>query len=189
MLFRSRLIQLTTPVTAKDGGISGLWAQILPVDNVIDSFGNMPAKLIRYTFIALKPYFEVIRWKNFHENLDNDMAMTAFYAVDKWVNDNVDVQGEVFRKIMKEIYGEDRFKHGKTMIHEKPALLSNVTCPVMNIVAEEDWIVTPASACVLNDLIGSEKKILRKIPGQHLSILLHPKNRKVWEEMLLFYKN
>ncbi|BBM85422.1 3-oxoacyl-ACP reductase FabG [Candidatus Uabimicrobium amorphum] len=184
-----RLVTLTTPISGTDGGIVGLWAHLLPTEQILQTFGNMPAKLIRYTFIGLKPYYEVIRWKKFYENLDkmNEQAMTAFCAVDKWINDNIDVPGEVFRKFILEIYQENRLSKGQTNINGKNVSLANITCPLYNVIAEDDWIVTPPSAKVLNDNVASEVNIQKIIPGQHLSIIFHPKNRPVWKEMLDFF--
>ncbi|WP_372366582.1 alpha/beta fold hydrolase [Candidatus Uabimicrobium sp. HlEnr_7] len=184
-----KLVTLTTPVSGSDGGIVGLWANLLPTEQVLQTFGNMPAKLIRYTFIGLKPYYEVIRWKKFYENLDkmNDQAMNAFCAVDKWINDNIDVPGEVFRKLIEEIYQEDRLKKGLTTINNQKISLTNITSPLLNIIAEDDWIVTPNSAKTLNEQVSSEINLQKIIPGQHLSIIFHPKNRPVWKEMVDFF--
>ena len=186
-----RLLTLTTPITGSEGGIVNIWANLMPVDQIVDTFGNMPAKLIRYTFIALKPYYEVIRWKHYYERLEamSDEAIVAFNAVDKWVNDNIDVPGEAYRKFMHEMYQEDRFSKNQTKINGKTINLGNITCPLFNILAEDDWIVTPKSASILNELVGSKEKQLRVIPGQHLSILLDPRNRKVWGEMAQFFTN
>ncbi len=187
----NRLITLTTPITSTEGGIAGVWANIMPIDKIIDTFGNMPAKLIRYSFISLKPYFEVIRLKKFYETLDKtpEKSMQRFYAVDKWVNDNVDVPGEAFRKYITEVYQKDGLRNASITINGQTVDLKSITCPLLNIVANDDWIVTAASASILNDLVGSKEKTLRQIPGHHLSILLDPKSRhEVWPEILDFYQ-
>jgi polyhydroxyalkanoate synthase len=183
------LITLTAPVTAKKGGVVSAWSYLAPVDAIVDTFGNVPAKLIRYTFISMKPYYEIIRWHRYYATLDkiDSKAMEVSNAVDKWVNDNVDIPGEFFRKFMKEVFMQDGLAQGSTTIAGSKVSLANITCPLLNIFGEEDWIVTPASAMLLNDLVSSKEKVLRPIPGQHLGILFDPHNRVVWDEMAAFF--
>ncbi len=186
----AKLITLTAPVTARKGGVVSAWSYLSPIDPIIDTFGNVPAKLIRYTFISMKPYYEAIRWHRYYTNLDKGdaKALEIGNAVDKWVNDNVDIPGEFFRKFFKEMYMKDALVHGTMTINDRKVVLSNITCPVMNIFGEEDWIVTPESAEMLNTLVSSPQKIAKKIFGQHLGILFDPRNRVIWEDSVRFFR-
>ncbi len=185
----SSLATLTAPMTARKGGVVSAWSYLSPIDSVIDTFGNVPAKLIRYTFVAMKPYYEIMRWQRYYTSMDqmNDKAIEFSNAVDKWVNDNVDIPGEFFRKFFKEVFVKDSLVHGTMDINGKKVVLSNITCPVMNIYGEEDWIVTPDSASVLYDLVGSKEKKNKPVFGQHLGFLFDPRNRPVWDEMSSFF--
>ncbi|NUM33682.1 MAG: alpha/beta fold hydrolase [Candidatus Brocadiae bacterium] len=185
----SSLVTLTAPMTARKGGVVSAWSYLSPIDTVIDTFGNVPAKLIRYTFISMKPYYEIMRWQRYYTSLDqmNEKAIEFSNAVDKWVNDNVDIPGEFFRKFFKEVFVKDSLVHGTMEINGKKVQLSNIHCPVMNIYGEEDWIVTPDSASVLYDLVSSKEKKNKPIFGQHLGFLFDPRNRVVWDEMSSFF--
>jgi len=180
-----RLVILTAPITAARGGVVALWTDrhVFPVDEIVDRYGLMPAKLIRYTFIALKPYYEVMKWKMFFENLGNDEVMKLFYPVDRWANENVDVSGEVFRKFVREVLQDERFVRGQTQIHGRPAALSAVTCPIYTLAASRDWIVPPDSALVLNELVGSRDKHTTLIEGAHVGIMIDPRARPIWQQM------
>ena len=180
-----KLVTLTTPITAAEGGVVALWTdrELFPVDKIIDTFGVMPAKLIRYTFMAIKPYYEVLKWKLFLENLGNDQVMALFYPVDRWANENVDIPGEVFRKFIVEIFHEDRFRLGRTKINDREAKLESITCPLLNLAAVKDWIVVPESARILNDIVSSEDRRFTLIDGAHVSIMIDPRARRHWAEM------
>jgi polyhydroxyalkanoate synthase len=143
----------------------------------------VPAKLIRYTFIGLKPYYEFVKWKTFLANLGNEDAMRLFYPVDRWANENVDIPGEVFRKFVEEVYHEERLRRGLSRINGRRVDLRDITCPLMNLLATADWIVPPASAEVLNDLVGSRDRRLVKIDGAHVAIMVDPRTRPVWSQM------
>ena len=181
----ARLITLTTPITAAEGGVVALWTDpaVFPVDAVVDSTGHMPAKLIRYTFMAIKPYYEVMKWKMFLENLGNDAVMTLFMPVDRWANENVDIPGEAFRKFIREVLHDDRFRRGETRINGRKVELSAIDCPLMNLTATKDWIVPPESADFLGDLVGSEDTRLVHIDGAHVGIMIDPRARPIWTTM------
>lgn len=185
-----RLVTLTTPVTAAEGGVVALWTDrdLFPVDAIVDAFGHMPAKLIRYTFIALKPYYEILKWKMFIDGLADDRVMGLFLPVDRWANDNVDIPAEVFRKFVHEVFHSDRFRHGQTRIHGRPADPRAITCPLLNLAATRDWIVPLESARVLNDLVASADKEFVPIEGAHVGIMIDPRARPLWTRISDFLK-
>ena len=181
----ARVITLTTPLTAAEGGVVALWTDrdVFPVDSIIDTYGHMPAKLIRYTFMALKPYYEVLKWKMFIEQLHNEQVMHLFYPVDRWANENVDLPGAVFRKFVVEVFHEDRFRRGETVINGRPADLKQITCPVYNLAASKDWICPPESADFLDGIVGSDQAYFTLIEGAHVAIMIDPRARKHWTSM------
>lgn len=185
-----RLVALTTPVTAAEGGVVALWTDrdLFPVDAIVDAFGHMPAKLIRYTFIALKPYYEILKWKMFIDGLADDRVMGLFLPVDRWANENVDIPAEVFRKFIHEVFHSDRFRRGRTTIHGRPADPRAITCPLLNLAATRDWIVPLESARVLNDIVGSTEKEFVPIEGAHVGIMIDPRARPLWTKMSDFLK-
>jgi polyhydroxyalkanoate synthase len=148
----------------------------------------MPAKLIRYTFMALKPYYELLKWKMFIDSLADDRVMGLFLPVDRWANENVDIPGEVFRKFIAEVFHSDRFRQGRTMIHGRPADPRAIVCPLLNLAATRDWIVPVESARVLNDLVGSTEKEFVPIEGAHVGIMIDPRARPLWTKMSDFLK-
>lgn len=181
----ARLVTLTTPITAAKGGVVALWTDknVFPLDSIIDEYGFVPGKLIRYTFIALKPYYEMIRWKRFLEHLGDDDVMELFFAVDRWANDNIDLPGEVFRKFATEVFHADRFRRGSTVVAGRRADLSAITCPLLNIAAERDWIVPPESVEPLNNAVNSDEVRFMVVGGGHVSLLVEPRHRVYWKEI------
>lgn len=178
----SRVTTLTTPITTAEGGVVAVWTDrdLFPVDAIVDATGHMPAKLIRYTFMVLKPYYEVMKWKMFLEKLGDEDVMKLFYPVDRWANENVDIPGAVFRKFVDEVFHANRFSNNETRIHGERVNLKRITCPVMNLTATRDWIVPPASAECLSDLVGSDDYRHVSIEGSHVSIMIDPRSRPQW---------
>ncbi|MBT3217513.1 MAG: alpha/beta fold hydrolase [Proteobacteria bacterium] len=185
------LITLTTPIASSNSGILELLVNpaLFPLDEVIETNrGVVPGKVLRHSIMAIKPYLEVLKWKAYYENLDNDQVMYLFEPIDRWANDNPDLPGEVFRSFVHEIYEDDRLAHGQTTIHGKLVDLSQITCPLLNLVAEDDWIVPHAAAMRLSGLVGAEDVRTEVIPGPHVGIVMDPRTRYAWELMANFIK-
>jgi len=186
----SRVVTLTTPITAAEGGVVAVWTDrdLFPVDAIVDATGHMPAKLIRYTFMVLKPYYEVMKWKMFLEKLGDEDVMKLFFPVDRWANENVDIPGAVFRKFVDEVFHANRFSNSETRIHGDRVDLKSITCPVMNLTGTRDWIVPPASSEGLGDLLGSEDYRHVSIEGAHVTIMIDPRARPLWTTMSDFLR-
>jgi polyhydroxyalkanoate synthase subunit PhaC len=177
-----RMVTLTTPITSAPSGVIGLWTDrsVYPVDAIIDELGYVPGEVIRASFIALKPYYELARWKRFLEKLGDDDYARLFAAADRWTTDNVDLPGEVFRKFATEVFLSERFRRGQTVVAGRRADLRAITCPLLNVVASRDWIVPPGTATILGDLVGSSDRRLLVVEGGHVSLLVDPAQRRHW---------
>lgn len=179
----ARLLTLTTPFQApREGTLATLTEKgLLPTDAVMEAAGRMPAKVIRYTFMALKPYYELLKWKLFVQSLASPQAMERFAAIDRWANDNVDIPAGVFRTYLDEVFGSGRLARGETVLDGRPVSLTAVTCPVLNVVGEADWIVPPDSARPLDEQAPDARYL--ELPGSHLSLILDPRLRDRWSEL------
>ena len=179
----ARLLALTAPFAAPEQGVLAAITEegLLPTDSVMQATGRMPAKVIRYTFMALKPYYELLKWKLFVQSLANPQAMERFAAVDRWANDNVDIPAGVFRAYLDEVFASGRLARGETRLDGRPVRLDAVTCPVLNVVGAADWIVPPDSARPLDEQAPHARCL--ELPGSHLSLILDPRLRPRWSEL------
>ncbi len=183
----ARLLVLTAPFTAPRRGLVAAMTdrELLPVDALMDGLGMMPAKLIRHTFMGVKPYYEILKWKMFVENLGDDAMMARFAAIDTWANDNVDVPAEVFRGFIRAVFHDDAFLAGTLELGGEPLDLAAIDCPVLNMAGSADWIVPPDSAKALGAVVGGDYRY-EEIPGGHLSLILDPRCRARWDDVADF---
>ena len=183
----SRFLLLTAPFAAGESGVVALATDpaVFDVDAIVDQHGHMPAKLIRYTFLALKPWYELMKWKMFVEGLADDAVMDRFAVIDRWANDNVDIPGEVFRKYVDEVFHSGRLLAGETRIDGRRVDLAAIDCPTWNLAGAVDWIVPADTARPFTDLVSGDARF-EELPGSHLSIVLDPRLRPTWDRMAAF---
>ncbi len=101
--------------------------------------------------------------------------------MEKWLNDNIPVAGEVFREFIKYCYQENLLVENKLRINGKIVDLSKIKCSVLNLIAEHDHLVPPESSMVFNDLISSKDKETIVYPTGHIGMSVSSKSlRDLW---------
>jgi len=181
------LILLTAGIDYKVEGTLSLWGdkENFDVDKFIDAFGNAPPEFLQSGFLFLKPVQNMIsKYVNFYENIDNEAFVDNFLAMEKWLNDNIAVPGEVFREFIKYFYQENRLVENKLRINGELVELKNIKCPAMNLIAEHDHLVPPDSSIGFNDLISSKDKETIVFPSGHIGLSVSSKSLKgLWPEV------
>ncbi|MBI4229093.1 MAG: class III poly(R)-hydroxyalkanoic acid synthase subunit PhaC, partial [Deltaproteobacteria bacterium] len=104
--------------------------------------------------------------------------------MEKWLNDNIPVPGEVFREFIKYCYQENLLVENKLRINGKIVDLSKIMCSVLNLIAEHDHLVAPASSKAFNDLISSKDKEAIIYPTGHIGMSVSSKSlRDLWPKV------
>ncbi len=179
------LILMTAGIDFKvDGGMLNLWGDKpnFDVDKFVDAYGNVPPEFLQTGFLIMKPIQNMVsKYISFYENIENEDFVENFVAMEKWVNDNIPVAGEVFREFIKLCYQENQLVENKLRINGKLVELKKISCPVLNLIAEHDHLVPPASSVVFNDLTSSKDKDTIVYPTGHIGLSVSSKAlRDLW---------
>ncbi len=93
--------------------------------------------------------------------------------------------GEVFREFVKYLYQQNLLVQGGLPIGRKKVNLRRITCPVMNIMAQEDDLVPCAQSAPFNDLVGSTDRASIVAPAGHIGLAIGSKaQREVWPQVV-----
>jgi len=165
-------------------GLLNLWTdkRYFDVDKFVDVFGNCPAEFLQASFQLLKPVQNLIQKPiNFIERLDDPKFVEDFLAMEMWLNDNIPVPGEVYRRFVKELYQQNLLTQGRFRLGSRPVNLENVTCPVLNLMAKNDDLVPPSQSLPFNDLVGSKDRKAIVFPAGHIGMAVGSKaQRDLW---------
>lgn len=167
------LINLAAPIDFHDDGLLSKWTrkENFPVDALVDTYGNMPAWLLQTSFKWLRPTSDFGNLWTLWERLDRPAALDDYLALAHWVEDNVSVPGETYRKFVRDCYQDNLLVQNSMVINGRPVDLANVTSSLLTVTAHRDHICPPRSAAVLNDLVGSEDKTLLELRGGHIGVV------------------
>jgi len=175
------LVTMVTPVDFKtpDNMLSA-WVQHVDVDLLVDTMGNIPGEMLNWTFLSLKP-FSLTGQKYFGmvDMLEDEDKLKNFLRMEKWIFDSPDQAGETFRQFIKDFYQKNGFLNGGIKMGDKEVDLKNITCPILNVFAEQDHLVPPDASKVLKNLTNSKDYEEISFAGGHIGIYVSGKAQAV----------
>ncbi|QWF19248.1 class III poly(R)-hydroxyalkanoic acid synthase subunit PhaC [Lysobacter capsici] len=166
------LITMVTPVDFHTGdNMLSNWTRGLDIDQFVDTLGNVPADVMNWCYLTLKPWrLFVQKYVGLIDILDDKRALEDFLRMEKWIFDSPDQAGEAFRQFIKQFYQGNGFVNGGIDIGGRAVDLGYVDMPVLNIYAEQDHLVPPAASKALADLVGTADYSELSFKGGHIGI-------------------
>ena len=64
-------------------------------------------------------------------------SLQEYLTMETWLNDNVPVPGEVFREFVKDLYQRNLLVQNQMRVGRRVVDLRRITCPVLNLMAEQ----------------------------------------------------
>jgi len=166
------LITMVTPVDfhTADNMLSH-WTRGMDVDAFVNALGNVPAEMMNYCYLTLKPFrLNVQKYVGMTDILDDKLALEDFLRMEKWIFDSPDQAGEAFRQFITKFYQKNGFVEGGLTIGDKPVSLKNVRMPILNVFAEQDHLVPPSASRPLRNLAGTKDYSELSFKGGHIGI-------------------
>ena len=174
------LVTMVTPVDFQtpDNMLSA-WVQNVDVDLLVDTMGNIPGDLLNWTFLSLKPFsLTGQKYVNMVDLLDDPKKVKNFLRMEKWIFDSPDQAGETFRQFIRDFYQKNGLIGGEVEIGNHRVDLADISCPVLNIYAQQDHLVPPDASKPLGKLVGSKDYTELAFPGGHIGIYVSGRAQK-----------
>jgi len=177
------LIVMVTPVDFHvpkallnmQGGCT-LGAEALDVDRLVDVSGNISGDYMNLEFLMLKPWqLGLQKYLDLLEIVDDKDKLLNFLRMEKWIFDSPDQAGEAYRQFLKDFYQENKLIKGEVILGDKQVNLQNICMPVLNLYAEKDHLVLPASSLALRDYIGTSDYTVKSFPVGHVGMYVSSK--------------
>ena len=168
-----------------DSGLLNAWIQGLDVDLMVDAMGNVPGDLMNFGYLMLRPFsLNFGKYLALPEIAEDEKKLVNFLRMEKWIFDSPDQPGEVFREFIREFYQNNRLVKGGLSIGGREVRLQNLRMPVLNIYAEQDHLVPPASSKALGDHVGTKDYTVRGFKTGHIGMYVSGKVQKELPELV-----
>ena len=174
------LLVMATPVDFREmpKAMSGVGAHGIDPRNVLDSSGNVPASSVRAGFSLLTPTSDLSTVADFWEHLDDDKFLNSYQAMTSWTRDHIPFPGQAMLDTTEVFTDRNGFVNDDLVIGGVRRHLSDIKVPFLNVIAERDHIVPPASTRGLVDLVGSNDKAEIELPAGHVGLIVGSGGRK-----------
>ena len=177
------LITMVTPVDfSSDDVILNVWtgchfgAPAVDADLMVEAMGNVSGDFMNFGYMMLKPFqLNVQKYANLRQIGDNKRRVQDFLRMEKWIFDSPDQAGEAWKEFVKEFYQSNKLIKGETVIGDQAVDLKNITMPVLNIYAEQDHMVPPASSQALEKYVGTDDYTVASFPVGHIGMYVSGK--------------
>jgi polyhydroxyalkanoate synthase subunit PhaC len=174
-IYPQKLKNLITMVTPVDfhtpDNMLAHWTRHMDVDLFVDTLGNVPADLMNWCYLMLKPVrLNQQKYIGLVDILDDKAELENFLRMEKWIFDSPDQAGEAFRQFLKDFYQANKLVTGGLKIGDKDVSLKNIDVPVLNIFAEQDHLVPPAASRALRGRTGNDDYTELAFKGGHIGI-------------------
>jgi polyhydroxyalkanoate synthase len=166
------LVTMVTPVDfhTEDNMLAG-WARRIDVDLMVDTLGNVPADVMNWCYLTLKPWRLLVqKYVGLVDILDDRRALEDFLRMETWIFDSPDLAGEAYREFIKQFYQDNGLVKGSVRIGDHAVNLRDVDMPVLNIYATQDHLVPPSASRPLEKLVGTKDYSEYSFRGGHIGI-------------------
>ncbi len=186
-LYPEKIKNLVTMVTPVDfdaeEGLLNTWigcgkngVDSMDVDLMVDALGNISGDFMNFGYLILKPFqLSLQKYMALTNILDDKDKVMNFMRMEKWIFDSPDQAGEAWRQFVKDFYQKNKLIKGEVELGDKQVDLSNIRMPVLNVYAELDHLVPPASSMALEKYIGTDDYTVRSFPAGHIGMYVSGK--------------
>jgi len=164
------LVTMATPIDFSHMGplVALVREGRLHADDVIDETGNVPPDFLYNGFRTLEPTDQLVQYANLLQHLWNDQFMEAFQAIGQWGRDHIPFPGAAFRQVVDLFARENALAAGEVPLGGRRIRLGAISCPVLNVMAEQDKFVPVASSEPLRDLVGRDRVDELRLQSGHV---------------------
>lgn len=178
------LITMVTPVDFHVDGTAGCgllntWVRGMDPDAMVATFGNIPGDYMNFGYLMLRPFaLNVGKYIDLPTIATDEDKLLNFLRMEKWIFDSPDQAGEAWRKFIKDFYQGNKLVSGEVELGGRKVDLQQITMPVLNLYAEQDHLVPPASSLALSELVGSSDYTVQSFPTGHIGMYVSGKVQK-----------
>lgn len=140
-------------------------------DLMVDALGNVPGDFMNFGFLMLKPFeLNVQKYMSLIDIMDDPNQSANFLRMEKWIFDSPDQAGIAWSEFVKEFFIGNKLISGNLEIGGHKVNLKELKMPILNLYAEKDHLVPPASSIALGDYVGTKDYTIQGFPVGHIGM-------------------
>jgi polyhydroxyalkanoate synthase len=168
------MVTLAPPVDFSEMGFLArpFFDPSFPPESLIDDHGLVPASVVARGFTMRAPTYDVVSYVDLLQKLDDPQKLEAHAAMTMWLRDHLPWPGAAFKQMVQMFLRENAFVNETARVAGRPAKLSNIDVPILNVIAERDDVVPQASSTALGKLVPADLYEEFRINAGHVGLVL-----------------
>ncbi len=143
------------------------------IELVTHIYGNCPAWMVQTFFTAMAPaHHAVNKYVGLYRSAKRDGYAESFDLFERWMNSEVPLAGRIFKETTRAIFKRNQLARGEFEVGSRIVDLRNITCPLLNVVAEFDDVVHPHSSLPLIEHVASRDRRNLTFPTGHVGAMV-----------------
>jgi polyhydroxyalkanoate synthase len=152
------------------------WSRTTDIDRMVWAFGNVPGDFLNLAFFMRSPFHRNARkYVDMLDAFETDKGARNFLRMEQWTYDSPDQAGEAYRQWVRDCCQHNCLVQNKLFVGDRRVDLAAVAMPVLNVYAEKDDLVTPASTVALERYVGSDDYRTLSYPVGHIGLYVSGK--------------
>lgn len=175
------LVLLAAPINFAYAGMSTIWldAESFDVDRVTDTFQLIPKDFIDIGVKWLRPVSNFVgTYTRLWKSIDEGVPIESWKALNKWVNDNVNMPGEAYRQWIKDMYQDNKLINDQLVIKGNLIKLGNIDSSLLVMAGTTDHLVLPHQTRAILDRSSSLDKQYRQFDVGHGGLVFGSRAKK-----------
>jgi len=168
----ANLLKLGLDIYLIDWGYPTRSDRWLTLDDYINGYVDNCVDFIRQSQPLQLGYQKYL---DFPDIMEDESKLVNFLRMEKWIFDSPDQAGESYRQFLKDFYQQNKLIKGEVMLGDKRVDLHNLTMPILNLYADKDHLVPPASSLALGNYIGTSDYTACAFPVGHIGMYVSGK--------------
>ncbi|GJD34638.1 polyhydroxyalkanoate synthase [Methylobacterium aerolatum] len=164
-------------------GFINVWVRSLSgedIDRLIAAQGSLPGEFMGSVFSMMTPMRTMTKYNlDLLDALGDRKKFLNFLRMEKWIADRPDHPGEAAKQWLKDLYQDNKLVRSAFELGGRTVDLKRITCPVLNVFAQDDHIIPPATSQALRGKIGTEDYTELGLPGGHVGVFVGGKAQKL----------
>lgn len=178
------LTLLATPLRFRSDKQLYKWAndpEICRPEQLVEAWRTAPPwSFDGYSLLGLDKKPESL--KGLYDNLDNDVFVQSYMAMEAWVGDNIPMAARVYAEFIRGCFLEDRLLEDKLEFGGRTVKIRNIKCPVLIISGHADHLVPHETTGCDENLFENQSQI--DFPSGHVGLSVSRKSHKaLWPQV------
>jgi polyhydroxyalkanoate synthase len=155
------------------GGVLERWGgeEHFDPQRLAEVYGTIPAPFLSAGFDMMDPVQNTVtKYLTLLENLDDPDFLENFARMERWLDEGVDVAGDVFAEFVEEVYQSNALYENDLEIDGRPVDLEAIDMPVLQIVGTYDHLIPPEASKPFDDAIPSEDSEIIEFGSGHVGL-------------------